>query len=57
MARGFANLSPEERKAISSKGGKVSHASGTAHKWTKEEAAIAGRKGGQAGRGRKKVPS
>lgn len=57
MARGFANLSPEDRKAISSKGGKASHASGTAHKWTKEEASAAGRKGGQSGRGRRNVPS
>ncbi len=58
MARGFANLSPEERKAISSRGGKASHAKGTAHRYTSEEAKAAGRKGGLAGRGRKKtVPS
>ncbi len=31
-----------------SKGGKAAHEQGTAHKFTKEEAAAAGRKGGTA---------
>ncbi len=44
--KGFARLTPEERRAVSSKGGKAVHAAGTAHEWTKEEARIAGRKGG-----------
>lgn len=46
--RGFALLDPERRRAISSMGGKAAHASGTAHRFTTEEAEIAGRKGGQA---------
>lgn len=45
-SRGFARLSPEQRKAIASAGGKAAHAQGTAHRWTAEEASEAGRKGG-----------
>jgi general stress protein YciG len=55
MARGFASLTPEQRKVIASKGGKTAHAKGTAHEWTSEEAKEAGRKGGaisNGGRGR-----
>lgn len=44
--KGFATLTPERRKEISSLGGKSAHAKGTAHKWTSEEAMEAGRKGG-----------
>ena len=44
--RGFGGMTMERRREISSKGGKTSHANGTAHKWTKEEARIAGKKGG-----------
>lgn len=46
--RGFALLDPEKRRALSSKGGTVAQARGTAHRFTKEEAAEAGRKGGRA---------
>lgn len=46
--RGFAGMSPEKRLEIARKGGKAAHAKGTAHKWTKEAAAAAGRKGGAA---------
>jgi len=46
MARGFASMSPEKQREISSRGGKAAHAAGTAHKWTSEEAREAGRKGG-----------
>ena len=45
-ARGFASMSQEKQRAIASKGGKVGHAMGRAHQWTKEEASAAGRKGG-----------
>lgn len=48
MAKGFARFSPERRKEIASKGGRMSHAYGTAHRWTSEEAAAAGRKGGES---------
>ena len=48
--RGFASLSEERRREIASKGGKQSHFLGTAHKWTREEAQQAGRKGGTISR-------
>ena len=46
--RGFANLTPEKRSEVSSKGGKASQATGKAHRWTPEQAKEAGRKGGKA---------
>ncbi len=39
-------MSQEQRRVITSLGGKVAHAQGKAHTWTREEARIAGRKGG-----------
>ncbi len=59
MKRGFAKLSVEERRKVSSAGGRMGHIKGRAHRWTKEEAQAAGKKGG-AIRGaqlRKKVES
>lgn len=53
--RGFASMSPEKRREIASKGGKVAHQMGVAHEWTPAEARLAGKKGGMAshgGRGR-----
>ncbi len=44
--RGFASMNRATQQAIASKGGKAAHAKGTAHKWTTEEARVAGRKGG-----------
>jgi uncharacterized protein len=52
--RGFATFSPEKMRAVASKGGKAAHALGRAHKWTSEEAQIAGRKGGLISRRRAK---
>lgn len=53
--RGFASMPPEKQKAIASMGGKAAQKKGTAHQFTPEEAAAAGRKGGLAsGRGRAK---
>jgi hypothetical protein len=46
--KGFAALSEDERKQISSMGGRAAHAAGTAHEFTSEEAKAAGRKGGAA---------
>lgn len=46
--RGFGAMDPKKQLEIASKGGKSAHASGTAHKFTKEEARAAGRKGGTA---------
>lgn len=56
---GFASMSSEylrqiASRQIASKGGKTAHKRGTAHKWTSEEAAQAGRKGGKANYGRPK---
>jgi len=52
--RGFRTLTAEKRKAVASEGGKAAHAIGTAHRWTREEAREAGRKGGKINRRRKK---
>ncbi|HTM68405.1 MAG TPA: KGG domain-containing protein [Candidatus Binatia bacterium] len=46
--RGFAAMSKEKQRELASKGGKAAHAKGTAHKFTPEEASVAGRKGGIA---------
>ena len=46
--RGFANMDKAQQREIASKGGKAAHEKGVAHKWTSQEAAEAGRKGGQA---------
>jgi len=46
--RGFAAMTAEQQKAISSKGGKIAHERKTAHRWTSEEAREAGRRGGIA---------
>lgn len=46
--RGFASMSPEKVAEIARKGGQASHAAGTAHKFTKDEARAAGAKGGRA---------
>lgn len=48
--RGFAAMDREKVREIASKGGKAAHAAGTAHEFTSEEAAEAGRKGGNAAR-------
>ena len=42
--RGFAAMTPEERKALGSKGGKTAHERGTANKFTPETASVAGRR-------------
>ena len=47
-AIGFARLSPEERKAISSKGGVAAHRAGTAHEFTSDEGRAAAHKCGFA---------
>lgn len=52
--RGFGSMSQEKKREIASKGGKSAHVLGTAHEWTSEEAQVAGRKGGQISRRRKR---
>jgi general stress protein YciG len=46
--RGFASMEQGKQRQIASKGGKAAHKKGAAHEWTREEAQIAGRKGGLA---------
>lgn len=53
--RGFAAISRDRVREIASMGGKAAHANGTAHKFSKEEASVAGRKGGMAPRKSRKV--
>ena len=53
--RGFASMNKEKQREIARKGGKAAHDKGTAHEWTPEEARVAGRKGGLAGRNRRAV--
>ena len=42
--RGFAALTPEQRRDVASQGGRAAHASGNAHQFTSEEARAAGSK-------------
>ena len=46
--RGFASMDPARQREIASQGGITAHQQGRAHKWTSEEARIAGSKGGLA---------
>lgn len=46
--RGFAVLSPERVREIATAGGNAAQKSGKAHRFSKEEARAAGRKGGNA---------
>jgi uncharacterized protein len=51
--RGFARMIPERLREIASKGGQTSHARGTAHQWTVEEARAAGKKSAKQARQRR----
>jgi general stress protein YciG len=53
--RGFAALTPEQRSAISRKGGIAAHIAGNAHEFTSAEGQAAGRKGGHATVARRKA--
>jgi general stress protein YciG len=46
--RGFAAMDQQKQREIARRGGRAAHQRGTAHEFTAEEAATAGRKGGQA---------
>jgi general stress protein YciG len=48
LPSGFAAMDPAQQRALASRGGKASHAAGTAHEFTHEEAVAAGAKGGKA---------
>lgn len=47
--RGFATMARQRQREIAAAGGRASHASGTAHRFTSAEARAAGQKGGAAG--------
>jgi general stress protein YciG len=58
--RGFASMDRGKQREIASRGGRAAHQKGTAHEFSPEEAAEAGRKGGRArslaqGRGEEEV--
>lgn len=46
--RGFASMDEKRQREIASKGGKAAHQKGSAHKFSSDEARIAGSKGGKA---------
>lgn len=46
--RGFAAIPPERQREIARLGGQTAHRMGRAHKFTSEEAKLAGSKGGIA---------
>ena len=50
--RGFASMDRNKQREIASKGGRAAHKKGAAHEWTREEAQVAGRKGGLARHGK-----
>lgn len=45
--KGFAAMTPEQRKEIASTGGKAAHAKGKAYRFNSESAKTAGKKGGK----------
>lgn len=45
--QGFAALDEERMREIASSGGRASWRKGVAHRWTREEAREAGKKGGK----------
>jgi len=51
--RGFAAMSPERQRQIASLGGKTAHEQGVAHQWDRQQAIVAGKKGGQVSGKRK----
>ncbi len=56
--RGFAAMDPRLVSELASRGGKAAQRAGTAHRFSSEEARVAGRKGGIAtGQKRRQGPS
>lgn len=53
LSKGFARLPVERRTEIARRGGFAADASGKAHRWTKESAREASRKGVEARKARK----
>lgn len=55
--KGFAALTPDQRRELSRKGGLAVQAAGSGHRWTPEEASENGTKGARArAEKRKKEP-
>jgi hypothetical protein len=52
--QGLAAVSPEKRKEIARAGGRAAAQSGKAHRFTSEEAKVAGKRGGSISRRRRK---
>jgi len=46
--RGFASMDAKRQREIAARGGRAAHAQGLAHKFSSEEARLAGRKGGES---------
>ena len=46
--RGFAAMELERQREIASRAGKLAHEKKRAHEWSREEARLAGKKGGVA---------
>lgn len=55
--RGFAAMSADKQRELSSLGGRAAHAKGTAHEFSSDEAREAGRKGGHAAQRARRVPA
>ena len=53
--RGFAAMPRDRVLELAKKGGKAAHEAGTAHEFTREEARVAGRKGGRVTTERRRV--
>ena len=47
--RGFASMDRSKQKEIASKGGRAAHEKGTAHEFSKDEAALAAKRGHERG--------
>jgi general stress protein YciG len=48
--KGFQRMSAARRREVARAGGRAAQAQGVAHRWTHEEARVAGKKGGEAKR-------
>jgi len=44
--RGFGSMAPKRHRELARKGGRTAHLRGTAHEFTPETAALAGKRGG-----------
>ena len=54
--RGFASMDPLRRKNVAKKGGLMAHELGKAHRFSSEEARVAGRKGLESRERKRQIP-